>query len=287
MLSLYFYFLKEVRDDGSSISVIGNYLSPGFQMATLIGGVAFVVMGVFLMATSRMSVTCGHDHSHDDDSCESHHHHGQLPTVISVLVIAIPVVFSAWNTKHRFSERELTRRTEVEVNPEALQKATYVPPTFSKASLDQYLQTNANGAYKLGMMEIFSTSNDPSVSEALEGERVEVSAAVRSMPGRETDRSVKRAYRLMMQCCAADMQAITMKMQLSSELADEYHYPEHTWLKMEAVLSYESDASGVTKAVLTVDRVEEVQRPDDEILLSDYKPTIEQQEEHEQHVPAE
>lgn len=269
-LCLHFHFLTEVRPDGSAHEVIKNYLSPPFQLATLIGGIAFIVLGTFLILTHQVQAGCGHDH--DDDCGHDHHEHGDIPAFIAVVVIGSPIIFSVTNTKHRFSIRELDRRTEVEINPEALQGAIYTPPSFSRDNLDRYLKKNENGIYKIGLFELFTTVNDKDVTTAIEGLNIEVQAAVRNMPGAEHDPKLKRAYRLMMQCCAADMQALTMKLQLTDEMAQNFDYPEHTWLKMEAKLNYEIDDKGSKRAVLTAYSAEETPRPEDEIMLADFKP---------------
>ncbi|MFC5051786.1 hypothetical protein ACFPK9_14375 [Rubritalea spongiae] len=282
VLCLHYYFKVELRLDGTEYSIIQNYLSPSFQTATFIGGGLLLILGIFLLLTQKIPASCGHDHS-SEDSCDDTHQHGDIHPIVAVLILGIPILFSITHTQHQFSERELTRRTEVDINPETFQNTADVPPSFSRATLDQYLQKNENGAYRLGMFELFTTANDPEVSRAIDGVTVEVEAAVRSMPGDESNPKLKRAYRLMMQCCAADMQAIPMTMKLTDAMAANFTFPEHTWLKIEAQLNYERDSKGQQQAVLTAHNMVPSERPDDEILLSDYNPSIEELETHAEH----
>jgi len=267
-LNLVFYTMVETKTSGEAILVLPKYVSPGFQLATLVGGLGLLVVGAFLILTNGAQSGCGHDHHADDHAHGEEHDHGEMNPIVALLILSIPVVFSVYYTEHKFTESELSRRSEADVNPEMFEGNRFKLPPFSLETLDKYKKKNSNGAYQMGVMELFLTGGDPEVSQVLDGLKVEVEGAVRSLPGDEGNASVKRMYRMMMQCCAADMQAIPVKLYLPDEVVGEFNYKEHAWLKVEANLGYEVDRHGNKQAVLKVLTMEETAPPDTEILLS-------------------
>ncbi|MDB9741272.1 hypothetical protein OAB00_00305, partial [Akkermansiaceae bacterium] len=175
--------------------------------------------------------------------------------------------FSLMATEHGFTEAELSRRSELDMNPESFQQ--FDLPPFTLESLDEYKQKNANGAYKMELLEVFLSAGDPEVSKVLEGIKIEVEGALRSQPGEEDNLKVKRLYRMIMQCCAADMQAIPMKLILSDESAASLEsVNEHDWIVIEATIGYETDQHGIKQAFLNVTSSEKGSPPASEVFLT-------------------
>ena len=267
LVLLWFYVRTEVKPSGKEINVLKQYLTPGFQLATLIGGLGMCVVGSFLLLTLNRHSACGHDHG-EDESCDAGHEHGDMHPVMAIVIILLPLTFAIVKTEHGYSEKELSRRSEADLNPEAFAAAQQIYPEFTLETLDKYKSKNANGAYQMEVMEIFLTAGDPTVSKVIDGLAVEIEGAVRSQPGDEKNPKVKRMYRMSITCCAADMQAIPLKLVLSDELAASYDLKEHTWVTLEGTVTYETDKQGIKKAVVNVTKMVESAPPDTEILQS-------------------
>lgn len=124
-----------------------QYLTEGFHLIALIGGLAMIVLGLFNILTVKQAVGCGHDHHHDhehdshdcghdhedghvhgpdcahkhdhehDDKCEhghdhgaeEHHHHDQSP-VAAICLMILPVILCTSFTKHEYSLQTLSWR---------------------------------------------------------------------------------------------------------------------------------------------------------------------------------
>ena len=59
--------MKMEAKSGNEIAVISRYLSEGFRIAPLIGGLGMLVVSVFVLLTNGKNVGCGHDHDHDHE----------------------------------------------------------------------------------------------------------------------------------------------------------------------------------------------------------------------------
>lgn len=262
-ICLYYYLKQEVDENGVRDFVLTSYVSPGFHLATLLGGLGMVVVGLFLFFTLSRNAGCGHDH---DDDCEGEHEHQEMNPIFALLILCLPIGFSLFATQHSFTEVELARRSELDMNPESFQQ--FDLPPFTLESLDEYKEKNANGAYQMQLMELFLSAGDPTVAKVLKGVGVEVEGALRSQPGAEGDVTIKRLYRMVMQCCAADMQAVPVKMILSDEaVSSASAIKEHSWVKVEADLSYEVNNHGINQVVLKVSSIQQTAPPDTEIFL--------------------
>lgn len=260
---LYYYLKQEVDANGVRDFILTHYVSPGFHLATLLGGLGMVVVALFLFFTSSRDAGCGHDH---DEDCEGEHEHQEMNPLFSLLILCLPIGFSLFATQHAFTESELARRSELDMNPESFQQ--FDLPPFTLESLDEYKEKNVSGAYKMQLMELFLSAGDPTVSKVLEGVKVEVEGALRSQPGAEEQANVKRLYRMVMQCCAADMQAVPVKMMLLDGAVDHAAtIKEHTWVKVEADLSYEVNQHGIKQVVLKVSSIQQATPPDTEVFL--------------------
>jgi len=251
-----------VAASGNEVAVISRYLSKGFQIAPLIGGLGMMVISVFIILTNGKEVGCGHDHEDGDE----HHDHGELSPMVALLIVCLPVGISVANTKHELSLEGKAKLSDVDLNPQNFQEGGFDIPPYTLETLDSYKTKNANGAYLMEVREMFAMAGDPTVSKVLEGIDVEVEGAVRNMPSDPNNPKVKRMYRMFMTCCAADMQAIPIKLELTDELAEDFSYGEHTWLRVEGKVAYEIDKQGIKKTVVKVGVIEAIEPPDNEIL---------------------
>lgn len=257
ILCLWFFLKREENAAGTYYFVLTRYVSPGFHLATLIGGLGMVVVGLFLLLTRHKDVACGHDHDHD---------HSELNPILSLCVIFIPITLSLFATQHGFTEDELARRSDLDLNPESFQQ--FELPPFTLETLEEYKEKNTNGAYIMEVMELFLTAGDPTVSKVIDGVKIEVEGAIRTQPGFENDPAVKRLYRMVMQCCAADMQAIPLKIILAEPIQSKAkELSEHSWIKLEAHLKFEVNKHGIKQAVLHAHSLEAGTPPDSEIML--------------------
>lgn len=139
-------------------------------------------------------------------------------------------------------------------------------PQFTLKKFGSYKEKNANGAYLMQLMELFLAAGNTSFANVLEGLPVEVEGAVRNLPGESAEVNFKRMYRMSITCCAADMQAIPIKLELQQELAEKWFHPEHTWLRVEGRVVFDRDAKGRRKVVIKVYKVEPAEVPPNELL---------------------
>ena len=265
LVMVVFYSKTILAPSGNEIAVIQRYLSKGFQIAPLIGGLGMMVVGVFVILTNGKQVGCGHDHG-DGEEHDHDHDHGELSPLVALLIVCVPVGISVANTKHDYSLEGKTRLSELDLNPQNFQQGAFDIPPYTLETLDSYKTKNVNGAYIMEVRELFAMAGDPTVSKVLDGIDIEVEGAVRNAPDDPDNPSVKRMYRMFMTCCAADMQAIPIKLELNDILAKDFTYAEHSWLKVEGKISYETDQQGIKKTVVKVERIEQTVPPDNEYL---------------------
>lgn len=233
------------------------YVSPSFHLSTLIGGLGMITVALFLLLTLKEISVCNHDHDHD---------HSELNPLLALVVIATPLIFALTNTEHRYSKAALDKKSSVEVDPNAFSYLNKNDTAFTREMLEEMKTKNANGAFQLEVIEIFYSAGDPVAMEVMEGLKVETQGAVRRQPGGENNPKVKRLYRMFMTCCATDMQPMPIKLILTESLAKDYQHAEHTWLKVEGTLSYESSNSGFKTPILIVEHLETTAPPPNEIL---------------------
>lgn len=244
---------------------IVKYVSPSFYLSTLVGGLGMVIVGVFLILTIKRHAGCAHDHSDDEDH-DHDHDHSDMNSLVALLIIAIPLGFSLINTKHKYSEVAMDKKSSVEVDPNAFGYLNKDDLKFTREMLDEMKEKNANGAYLLEILEIFYSAGDPAAMEVMTDIKVETEGAVRRQPGDEENSKVKRMYRMFMTCCATDMQPMPVKLILPDEIAEKYNYAEHSWMKIEGTLGYESSKSGFKIPVIKVEKLNASSPPPNEIL---------------------
>ena len=265
MLVMFYGMTMTKPGTGNEVAVMAKYLASKFMLGPLIGGLGMMVIGLFVLFTAGKKVGCGHDHSHDHDH-DHDHEHGDLNPIVALLVVCLPLGVAVGSTKHELSSAGKSKLSENELDAKSVMQSGLELPKFTRETLDKYKEKNANGAYKMQVMELFLTAGDPEVSKVLEGLPVEVEGAVRTQPDDRENPKVKRMYRLSMTCCAADMQAIPIKLVLNDDVAEAYDFEEHTWVIAEGKVTYETDDKGIKKTIIQVEKLEQGIPPDHEIL---------------------
>jgi len=260
-----FYSKTMKGASGNEIAVIEFYLAKDFTIAALIGGLGMIVVSVFIILTNHKNLGCGHDHG-DEDHDHADHEHSELSPMVALLVICLPVGIAVANTQHKPSLELKDKLSSSEMTAETFQESGFEIPPYTIETLDSYKSKNEKGAYIMGVREMFAVAGDPEVSEVLEGIEIEVEGSVRSVPSDPKNPKIKRMYRMFMTCCAADMQAIPLRLELSEELTESFSYDEHSWLKVHGSVTFSTDKEGIKRTVIKVHTAEATTAPDNEIL---------------------
>ena len=86
---------------------IVKYLAPDFRPIAMAGGLGLAVLGLFNLLTAFREADCGHDHGEGE---EHDHEGGDMSPLASLILMTLPVGFSAAWTKDGFSQATLARK---------------------------------------------------------------------------------------------------------------------------------------------------------------------------------
>jgi len=239
---------------------IVRYLAEPFRVPCLIGGLCMCVVGVFLMVKHRGDCCGGHDHDEEEE-----HVHEEVNPIMLMILMALPLLGSLAATKGELSDLSKEKLSNETPSPDKFAYLGDKLPPFTKETLDEIKVKSVDGAYKLSLIEIFYSSNDPEMQGVLTEIRVETEGKIRIKPGGEASDGERRLYRLFMTCCATDMQAIPISLKISPELSDPF--AEHSWVRLAGKLSYRIEG-GVRIAEVIVDRIDAAIAPEEEFDLN-------------------
>jgi len=216
-----------------------------------------------------------HDHVHTEDCNHDHgdeghsHDHEQTPTglAFSILILVVPVLMAANYSQGRFSPDYFRKLTQIESKMRAMeiekkggavvQQTTMAevkaaeasadtPPDpsneassdvaeFTMEDLKKMVPQNDAGSFMLEVPEIYYTAGDQQLMKVLEGVPVEFTAQVMNETVNNEAGNRLRAFRLLVECCAADARPISMPLEFKEQLPE---FEEMGWFKMTGKLHY-------------------------------------------------
>ena len=215
-----------------------------------------------------------HDHSDGHDHGEEHNHDHEQTTAglaFSILILVVPVLVAANYSQGKFSPdyfRKLTqieskmRAMEIEKNggivvqqttmaevkaaeekaaktadtpPDPSNEATTDVASFTMEDLKKMVPQNDAGSFMLEVPEIYYTAGDQQLMKVLEGVPVEFTAQVMNETVNNEAGNRLRAFRLLVECCAADARPISMSLEFSEKPPE---FEEMGWFKMTGKLHY-------------------------------------------------
>ncbi len=212
----------------------------------------------------------GHDHSHEDDAHDHDHDHDQTASglAFSILILIVPVLVAANYSQGKWSDGYYKKLTQIETRMRALaiekrgnvpasetQSAVAgvdTPPTgsegedaedsggndvadFTMEDLKRMVPQNEAGSFLLEVPEIYYTAGDPQLMKVMTGIDVEFTAQVMHETVNNPNDDRLRAFRLLIECCAADARPLSMPLEFTEAIPA---FEEMKWFKLVGKLKY-------------------------------------------------
>lgn len=223
---LYFY------DSGR----LSKYLAEDFRPYTLWGGLALLVLGVFVAVTARQQVGCGHEPGECDANDHEHdHEHSDMPLPVALSCLLAPVLFSVAVTKDSYSAEVLERKMMTSASQAGQRWMRASLPDMTLDDLAKTYARNERGAWEIGLLELFFVTRDQSIMNLLKGQRVRTEGKLLWEQNAAEPRRRAKLYRLFITCCAADARTVPVWLdfpQAGPEVADQ------SWFAAEGELDF-------------------------------------------------
>lgn len=221
---LYFY------DSGR----LSRYLADDFRPYTLWGGLALLVLGVFVALTSRQQVGCGHDH--EAGECQNHdHEQSDMPLPVALLCLVGPVLFAVAVTKDSYSATALERKMMASSNMLTKRLMSATLPALTLEDLAKTYPRNARGAWEIGLLELFFVTRDDRMMQLLKGQKVLTEGKILWQRDGDTTRQRAKLYRLFITCCAADARTVPVWLEFAQPGPD---VADQSWFAVEGELDF-------------------------------------------------
>lgn len=228
---------------------IVKYLAPDFRSICLLGGLGLGVLGAFNLLTAGESTEDGHGHEHSPSD---------LPVLLAVILMLLPLGLSMLWTKDEFSTAALARKGlhDAPTPGSTLALASSVAP-LTREELEKAHRKTPDGFFEFNLIEIFLATGDREQQGLLDGMKVSTSGRVTNDKQSPTR---KRLYRLFVTCCAADSRAIPIVLEFGKAPPE---LPENGWAEVRGTLSFPLE-NGKLQPVLQVESVESIGAPGEE-----------------------
>lgn len=231
---------------------ITRYLAPDFRLICLVGGLGLAVLGLFnlVMAGDGDDHACkdGHDHASSD-----------LPTIVVLLLMLVPLGLSIAWSKDAYSSAALARKGLYETPARSQITATAASP-ITREELEKSHRKTADGYLEFDLIELFLATGDRDQQRLLEGMKIATLGRIVDERDHNADGTRKRLYRLFMTCCAADSRAIPIILEFGKTPPS---LPDNGWVRASGTLGFPV-VGGVMQPVLTVDQASVVAAPAEE-----------------------
>lgn len=135
--------------------------------------------------------------------------------------------------------------------------------TFTLEDLKQMVPQSSEGDFLLDVPQIFYTAGDKELMNVMEGIPVETTAQLMEETLNNPEGNRLKAFRLFIECCAADARPLSIPIQFDGGLPD---YTEMGWYRIYGSLHY-LDEAGEILPVLKVNKVEETIEPTDGLIF--------------------
>lgn len=235
---------------------------------------------------SREDEGCGHDHT----GGAPHHHHedrsfsGQLTMLI---ILLLPVTAAAMTTKNDYSDAfKQARMKSAMIDPEKsalpdrfdIRKPSAAAtadankegessksppksgglPEFTLEDLESFVKRSDDGNFMISLIELFYSAGDVEVRKVLNGQPVETVAQVVEDSVNNPDGTRLRAFRMFMQCCAADSRPVSIAVEFGDTPPP---YKEMGWYKLVGTMDFQTE-NGIMTPILNLKEMVETKEPD-------------------------
>ncbi len=231
------------------------------------------------------------DHDHDDDDGESHkpHFHDEATAsslAFALIVLLVPVLTAAAFTEDKFSGAYTKKWAEIESDMQRMRmrKAAeakaiangenpYDDPQaadgsssgagdewgeFTLEDLKKMVPQTTAGDFMLDVPQIFYTAGDQELMRVMEGISVETTAQVIEDTTEQAQANRLRAYRLLIECCAADARPLSIPIDFAEALPE---YTEMGWYKLIGRLHFHENENAEYTPILQIKTFEATPEP--------------------------
>lgn len=242
---------------------IVKYLAPDFRPIALAGGLGLAVLGLFNLLTAFREVDCGHDHGEGEG--EEHDHEGSdMNPLASLILMTLPVGFSAVTSTDSFSQATLARKGLYEnVQPADTPFLASAFPAPTREEIENTHSKTADGYLQFSLMELFFATGDRELQDVIGGMQIETEGRIVMEKNDNPNGTRMRLYRMFMTCCIADSRAIPIILEFSKEPP---LLPDNGWVKVAGTMTFPEE-NGTLKAVLEVTRATAADVPPEEKFL--------------------
>ncbi len=133
---------------------------------------------------------------------------------------------------------------------------------FTLEDLKKMVPQNSKGDFLLDVPQIFYTAGDDELMKVMEGIPVETTAQVMAETTNNPNKTRLRAFRLFIECCAADARPLSIPIEFGKALPK---YKEMGWYKISGKLHFSRENDEIVP-VLKIDKIVETIEPVDGMM---------------------
>lgn len=238
--------------------------------------------------------TCDHGHDHHHDHAHDHHHEETTASSLAfaLIVLLVPLLTAAKYSQDSFSRQYTGKWVEIEDDMRKLRQKKaavarqetadssenpYTNPDGSKTEeetsgsgeewgeftiedLKKMVPQTSAGDFLLDVPQIYYTAGDQELMKVMEGISIETTAQVIEDTVDDSPSNRLRAYRLMIECCAADARPLSIPIDFAEALPE---YEEMGWYKLIGRLHFHESAEHEYVPILQIKNFQPTPEPAD------------------------
>ncbi|MEZ5330045.1 MAG: hypothetical protein R3F19_33785 [Verrucomicrobiales bacterium] len=131
-------------------------------------------------------------------------------------------------------------------------------PEFTLADLESFVKRSDDGNFMISLIELFYSAGDVEVRRVLNGQPVETVAQVVPDAVNNPNGTRVRAFRMFMQCCAADSRPVSIAVEFGKTPPP---YKEMGWYKLVGTMDFQTE-NGIMTPILKLKDMIEDKEPD-------------------------
>lgn len=131
-------------------------------------------------------------------------------------------------------------------------------PDFTLEDLESFVKRSDEGNFMISLIELFYSAGDVEVRNVLTGQPVETVAQVVEDAVNNPDGTRLRAFRMFMQCCAADSRPVSIAVEFGKAPPP---YKEMGWYKLIGTMDFQTE-NGIMTPILRISEMREDKEPD-------------------------
>ena len=158
----------------------------------------------------------------------------------------------------RSTDEPATGGTETDGTTAAAPAKTGGLPELTLADLESFVKRSDDGNFMISLIELFYSAGDVEVRRVLNGQPVETVAQVVPDTVNNPNGTRLRAFRMFMQCCAADSRPVSIAVEFGKTPSP---YKEMGWYKLVGTMDFQTE-NGIMTPILTLKEMIESKEPD-------------------------